>query len=215
MKNWRNHAKSQRPRSAAHRQRRPHPALSALSGKIQKDPVHRPVLCGDDHPVRHHPAQDHEHHHQLRHGRGHHPHGGHRAQAGGSVLRAPHYRRCCAVFHVGHRPHHGRPHRDGHAPGRLRPSAQARPHLLQQHQGRHHHGPHHQRPVRRDRVRPPLPRGIFHRGHQDPGILPHPVSGQCAADAGGVRLRAADGRRVRQAEPAPARPVPPAARPDR
>ena len=27
-----------------------------------------------------------------------------------------------------------------------------------------------------DRVRPPLPRGIFHRGHQDPGVLPHPVS---------------------------------------
>ena len=33
---------------------------------------------------------------------------------------------------------------DGHASGRLRPPAQARPHLLQQHQGRHHHGPHHQ-----------------------------------------------------------------------
>ena len=59
------------------------------------------------------------------------------------------------------------------------------------------------------------PEEFFIAGHQDPGVLPHPVSGQCAADAGGVRLRAADGRRVRQAEPAPARPVPPAARPDR
>ncbi len=37
-----------------------------------KRAVHRPVLCSPDHHVRYHPAQDHEHHYQLRHGCGHH-----------------------------------------------------------------------------------------------------------------------------------------------
>ncbi len=100
-------------------------------------------------------------HHQLRHGRGHHPHGGHRAADGGTATLYCASSTAQPVLYVQHRPYHGRAHRDGHAPGRFRPPAQARPHLLQQHQGRHHHGPYHQRSVRRDRVRPPLPRGIF------------------------------------------------------
>ena len=93
--------------------------IATRPGQVQKGAVHRPVLCSPDHHVRYHPAQDHEHHHQLRHGGGHHPDGGHRAQAGRALFRAPHHRRCRPVFHVRHRSHHGRPHRDGYAPRRL------------------------------------------------------------------------------------------------
>ena len=69
--------------------------------------------------------------------------------------------------------------------------------------------------VRCDRVRPPLPGGIFHCGHQDRGVLYYPVPGQCAADAGGVRLRAADGGGIGIPEWTSAGTVPPAARADR
>ena len=47
------------------------------------------------------------------------------------------------------------------------------------------------------------------------GVLPHPVPGQRAADAGGVCLRAPDGRGVRVPEPEAAGAVPPAAGADR
>ena len=51
--NRRNHVKNQdqRPRGAPRRQRCADPAFSALSGKVQNDPVSGPVLCGADHPV--------------------------------------------------------------------------------------------------------------------------------------------------------------------
>ena len=59
------------------------------------------------------------------------------------------------------------------------------------------------------------PEEFFHCGHQDRGVLYYPVPGQCVADAGGVRLRAADGRGVRLPERTAAGAVPPAARADR
>ena len=66
-----------------------------------------------------------------------------------------------------------------------------------------------------DRVRPPLPGGIFHCGHQDRGVLCHPVSGQHPADAGGVCLCAPDGGGVGVPERPAAGAVPPAAGADR
>ena len=53
IKKRRNHVKNQdqRPRGAPRRQRCADPAFSALSGKVQNDPVSGPVLCSADHPV--------------------------------------------------------------------------------------------------------------------------------------------------------------------
>ena len=54
--------------------------------------------------------------------------------------------------------------------------------LLREHQGRPADGAHHERPVRRDRVRAPLPGGIFHRRAENPCVVRHPVHDQCSAD---------------------------------
>ncbi|MFR9067211.1 MAG: ABC transporter transmembrane domain-containing protein [Faecalibacterium prausnitzii] len=152
--------------------------------------------------MRHLPAQDHEHHHQLGHGRGHHPDHRHRAQAGGQSTLCSRIIDGAAQYFMS-----GIGHIMGvHIETDMR--RDAFDHLLRLDHTYYNNtkvgtimGAHHQRPVRRDRVRPPLPRGIFHRGHQDRGVLHHPrAQASIPLTLVGVRLRAADGRRVRLSE---------------